>query len=174
MDDKKVQNEGLDVTEPVAEETPAVESAEVVEEAAVNTEAEVVDTTVMPKVEFNAEVQGETVVVVKKEKKKEGLAVASMVCGICGAVFGLLELCCCCWPLSVIASICAIVFALVDRSKKGSFNGKTITGLVCGIVGVVAPIVLIAIEFVVTFNGDFSAFSEEFWNAYYEGMEQYQ
>lgn len=168
MDDKNVQNENLMEKEPILENAPSTEEAPVVEEVQNTPEAEVVDTTVMPKNDFEGYVQEETVITIKKEKEKNGLAVASMVCGIVGAVFGVISCLCCCWPLSVISSILAIIFAFVDRSKKGSFNGKTIAGLVCGIIGVVAPIVVLVVDFFLQYGGNFDLFIE----AVKEGMEQ--
>ena len=187
MDDKDLQNEDLTPTEPVLEEAPAeveaiipepfeAEAAPEAEEPALNepTEAEIVDTTVMPKVDFTGYVQSETVITIKKEeKKKNGLAIASMVCGIVGAVFaifGMCGLCCCCWPITIPASICAIVFAFVDRSKNKQFCGMTIAGLICGIIGIVAPFVFLVFDFIIKYGGDLDLFIEEFKESMQQSM----
>lgn len=62
------------------------------------------------------------------QQKKTGLAIASMVCGICSIVL-------CCVGINLILGILAIIFAIV--SKKGQpFSGFAIAGLICGIIGV--------------------------------------
>lgn len=93
MDDKNLQNE--DVTPEVA---PAVESVptstpETAPEVISNGESNAkppVDTTVMPKTEFTPPTPDPTIVTIEKPNDKNGLAIASMVCGIIGAVFGVL------------------------------------------------------------------------------------
>ena len=68
MDDKNVQNENLMEKEPILENAPSTEEAPVVEEVQNTPEAEVVDTTVMPKNDFEGYIQEETVITIKKEK----------------------------------------------------------------------------------------------------------
>lgn len=193
MDDKNVQNENLTPTEPVLEEASVeveaiipepveAEAAPVIEsevpEVTDSPEAEIVDTTVMPKVDFSEYMKNETVVTIKKEeKKKNGFAIASMVCGIVGAVFaifGLCGLCCCCWPITIPASICAVIFAFVDRSKNKQFCGMTIAGLICGIIGIVTPFAFLVFDFIINYGGDVSKIQEEFWNAFNEGYNQFE
>ncbi len=189
MDDKNVQNDGLITSEPTVDEIPTVEEAPVAaespeaedipatEEAPQIAAAEVIDATVMPKTEFVGYTPEPTATTVTKEKKNNGLAIASMVCGIVGAVFaifGLCGLCCCCWPLTIPASICAVVFAFVDRSKKKAFNGMTIAGLICGIIGIVTPFAFLVFDYIISYDGDFSKLQEEFWNAFNEGYNQFE
>ena len=197
MDDKNVQNENLTPTEPVLEEASAeveaiipepveAEAAPAIESEVPNVndspEAEIVDTTVMPKVDFSEYMKNETVVTIKKEeKKKNGFAIASMVCGIVGAVFMIIGLCgfytfccCCCWPIAIPASVCAVIFAFVDRSKNKQFCGMTIAGLICGIIGIVTLFAFLVFGFIITYGGDFSKIQEELWNAFNEGYNQFE
>lgn len=188
MDEKNLQDEDLELTQVVLDNaTPKKEASDIAPDnfpeqptstAEVAEATEVVDTTVMPKVEFVNNIQTENIVTVKVEqKKKNGLAIASMVCGIVGAVFaifGICGLCCCCWPITIPASICAIVFAFIDRAKNKTFCGMTIAGLICGIIGIIVPIAVLIFDFFLTYGGDFSAIQEDFWNSYYDAYEQFQ
>lgn len=201
MDDKNVQNDGLITSEPTVDEIPTVEEAPVAaespeaedipateetpeaedipatEESPQIAAAEVIDATVMPKTEFVGYTPDIAATTVTKEKKNNGLAIASMVCGIVGAVFaifGLCGLCCCCWPLTIPASICAVVFAFVDRSKKKAFNGMTIAGLICGIIGIVTPFAFLVFDFIISYDGDFSKLQEEFWEEFYKNYNEFE
>lgn len=201
MDDKNVQNDGLITSEPTVDEIPTVEEAPVAaeapeaedipateeapeaedipatEESPQMAAAEVIDATVMPKTEFVGFTPEIAATAVTKEKKNNGLAIASMVCGIVGAVFailGLCGLCCCCWPLTIPASICAVVFAFVDRSKKKAFNGMTIAGLICGIIGIVTPFAFLVFDFIINYDGDFSKLQEEFWKEFYKNYNAFE
>lgn len=185
MDDKNLQNENVtpEIT-PAVEDVPTpIPETEAAPEAEPSTEPFVngapnatppVDPTVMPKTEFTPPPQPDpTVVYVEKPKDKNGIAIASMVCGIIGAVFGVLGICglCCCWPITVIVSIVAVVLAIVDYTKKKSFSGFTIAGLVCGIIGIVIPIAFIIINFATL---DYDEFMNEFWDAYNEAYSEFQ
>lgn len=78
-----------------------------------------------------------------KKPKSKGLAIASMVCGICGLVF--------CWTswFAFILDVCAIVFGIVAlvKIKKGEADGKgmAIAGIVCGGCSVVAATIIMII-----------------------------
>ena len=177
MDDKKFENENVtSESDPVEVPTPVpeTEAAPEAEPAFVNGDPNAkppVDTTVMPKVEFTPPPQPEPTNYITIETPKSnnnGIAIASMVCGISGAVFGVLGICgaCCCWPITIIVSIVAVVFAIVDRVKKKTFSGFTIAGLICGIIGIVIPIAYVLF----TIGLNYEAFMEEFWEAYNEGL----
>lgn len=65
-------------------------------------------------------------------KQNNGLAIASLVCGIISIV-----LCCCC-GLGVLLGIAGIVLAILSKKNSGGkLSGLAIAGLICGIVGVV-------------------------------------
>ncbi|MBQ6905864.1 MAG: hypothetical protein IJN75_02490 [Clostridia bacterium] len=161
---------------PATEETPEAEDIPATEETPQMAAAEVIDATVMPKTEFVGYTPEPTATTVTKEKKNNGLAIASMVCGIVGAVFAIFGLCglCCCWPLTIPASICAVVFAFVDRSKKKAFNGMTIAGLICGIIGIVTPFAFLVFDYIINYDGDFSKLQEEFWEEFYKNYNEFE
>ena len=75
-----------------------------------------------------------------KSNKSKGLAIAGMVCGICGLVF--------CWNpwLALILDILGIVLGSVAlvKVKKGEADGKgmAIAGVVTGAVGAVISIII--------------------------------
>ncbi len=60
------------------------------------------------------------------ERKEDALAITSLVLGILG-------LCCCGLPTGIAAIICA----LVDRSRRGRFEGLGLAGFICGIIAAV-------------------------------------
>lgn len=77
--------------------------------------------------------------------------------GTLSLVFGIFGLvCCCCCPfLPLIASILAIVFAVIDNRRFGAFRGIAVAGLVLGILGTLAGAYM-AFEYaiVLSFFGD--------------------
>ena len=174
MDDRNLQNENLEATQTTFDNlSPKKEGSEI----PTDNSHEQITSDVTPRIDFTNNIQNENIITIKVEQNKNGLAVASMVCGIIGAVFGLLGMCgacCCCWPVTVIVSIVAIVLAIVDRVQRKAFCGMAIAGLICGIIGIVAPIVIIIIQFFFTYAGNYDVFMEEFWEAYYESYEQFQ
>ena len=63
--------------------------------------------------------------------KKLGWSLASLICGIVGAVtasFGF---------SGIILGVCAVVFAVVSRRILGYFDGRSIAGLIFGIFGTI-------------------------------------
>lgn len=72
----------------------------------------------------------------RNPNKANGMAVASMLCGISGVLF----LCCCvAFPASILLGVGAISLAIM--SKKGEpFSGYAIAGLVFGIVSLLLGI----------------------------------
>jgi hypothetical protein len=77
----------------------------------------------------------------------QGLAIASLVCGILSLIF------CCLWPLSGPLAIVAIVLGFVALSKvkanPAAFAGKGMAkaGLITGFLGLLAVIVIVAVGF---------------------------
>lgn len=77
------------------------------------------------------------------QPKPKGLAVASMVCGICGIAF--------IWAVhtAIVLEILAIVFGGVAiakaRKREADGKGMAIAGLVCGCVGLVVTVVVITL-----------------------------
>ncbi len=82
----------------------------------------------------------------ENKTKSKGMAIASMVCGICGLVF-------CWWPfvswLAFIAAVLGIIFGAIALSKikKGEADGKgmAIAGIVCGSVSIVGGVIVLVI-----------------------------
>jgi len=74
--------------------------------------------------------------------RTSGLAIASMVCGICSLVLSWVP------GLGFLLGILAIIFGIVAISQTGKDpslggRGMAIAGLVCGIVGMVIWVVLL-------------------------------
>lgn len=72
-----------------------------------------------------------------KKSAGNGLAIASMVCGIVAFVI------CCVDYIMLALGIAAIVLAVVSRSQNGKFSGMAIAGLVLGIIAVVFSLISI-------------------------------
>ncbi|MGN1145923.1 MAG: DUF4190 domain-containing protein [Acetatifactor sp.] len=73
-----------------------------------------------------------------EQKPSVGLAVASMVLGICALVLA------CCVPyVPVILALLAVVLGGVSLAKKKGGKGMAIAGLVCGIIGLVPAVIVI-------------------------------
>lgn len=89
--------------------------------------------------------------------------------GTLALIFGIFGVvCCCCCPVfPMIASILAIVFAVIDRKRFSSFRGITVAGLILGIIGTVLGIYMcVQLSSVGAVMGD-----PEFWRLYQEAME---
>ncbi|MBS6954997.1 MAG: DUF4190 domain-containing protein [Clostridium sp.] len=72
------------------------------------------------------------------ESQSSGLAIASMVCGICALVFS------CCIPyIPFILAVISIIFAAVTLSKHLGGKGMAIAGLVCSIISLVPTIIVV-------------------------------
>ncbi len=70
------------------------------------------------------------------QKYSEGFAVASLVLGIIGTVCA--TVCCCCYLISGLLGVLAIVFAILSKKQTGNkLCGKAIAGLVLGIIAIV-------------------------------------
>jgi uncharacterized membrane protein len=72
------------------------------------------------------------------KEKPQGLAIAGMIIGICGAVLSITP---CLWMVGIAPDIVGIVLSAIalNKVKKGTGGGKgmAIAGLVCGIIGIV-------------------------------------
>ena len=66
-----------------------------------------------------------------------GMAIASMVLGICSIVFS------CIWYLTAILSIIGIVLAIVSLKQQKPGRGMAIAGLVTSIIGIILAIIFI-------------------------------
>ena len=93
-----------------------------------------------------------------------GMATASMILGICS----LLVTCCCCFPISFICGLLAVIFSLV--SKKGApMVGKARWGLAFGIIGLLLFLLLCSAAFIFySMIGFDSSEDAEQWLADYE------
>ena len=83
-------------------------------------------------------------------------AVVSFICGISGLVINCLSCCCCLGYMGFPVSVCAIIFAMLDKSENGGrFNGMATAGFVMGIVGATLYIISYVAAFVLGFTGEF-------------------
>lgn len=73
----------------------------------------------------------------------KALAIISLICGICSIVMM------CCSFYGLIAGAAAIILAMVYKSKSPfkKFNGLSLAGLICGIIGSVCSCIFIFIYF---------------------------
>ncbi len=65
-----------------------------------------------------------------KKSNDDGLAITSLVLGILG-------LCCCGLPTGIASIICAIV----DRNRRGRFEGLGLAGFICGVIACVLSVI---------------------------------
>lgn len=86
----------------------------------------------------------------QEEKASEGLAIASLICGILSLV------CCCCNLLGLALGIAAIVCAVLAQ-RRGS-SGMAIAGLVCGIIGCLFSMAVLVMVIVLSLNGGVSGY----------------
>ncbi|MBQ8350793.1 MAG: DUF4190 domain-containing protein [Clostridia bacterium] len=95
------------------------------------------------------------------QRQSKAFSIASLVLGIVAIV------CCCLSPVSLICAVLAIVFAVLHRRQVGFFEGMSIAGLVCGIIGAVLAIYLIVDSIMNPVVMD-----EAFWEEYYKMMDE--
>lgn len=93
---------------------------------------------------------------VPKKSGGNGLAIASMVCGIVAFVI------CCAKYIMLVLGIIAIVLAVISRSKNGKFSGMAIAGLVLGILAVVFSLISIICDAV--YGSQITAYFEDLMN----------
>ncbi len=83
-------------------------------------------------------------------RTSEGLAIASLICGILSIV------CCCCNLLGLMLGIAAIVCAVLAQ-RRGS-SGMAVAGLVCGIIGCLLSMAVLIMVIVLSFDGGVSGY----------------
>lgn len=72
------------------------------------------------------------------QNQSKGLAIASMVLGICALVLS------CCVPyVPALLALLAVVFGGVSIAKKKGGKGMAVAGLVCGVIGLVPSVIVI-------------------------------
>lgn len=82
-----------------------------------------------------------------QEKKSNGVAIASLVCGLI-SFFG------CCNPFYLV-SLAAIVLGIVGLTQKGSGKGMATAGLILGIAAILIWVVVDIILLPFTFGASF-------------------
>lgn len=91
-----------------------------------------------------------------KKSGGNGLAIASMVCGIVAFVI------CCVDYIMLALGIVAIVLAVISRSQNGKFSGMAIAGLVLGIIAVVFSLISIICD--ALYGSQITAYFEDLMN----------
>ncbi len=71
------------------------------------------------------------VVINQLEKKKDGLAVTSLVFGILGIVF------CWCVVIPLIISLCGLIMGIVSLVRTGQHSGLALAGVITSAIGLV-------------------------------------
>ncbi len=74
----------------------------------------------------------------RRQKSNGMLALLSMIFGIASLVMS-----CCCFFISPALGIAAIVLAACAKREEGAWNGFAVTGLVCGILGLIMGLAVI-------------------------------
>ncbi len=94
-------------------------------------------------------------------KKKKGMEVAALICGI-GAVF-FSCICCCFYILTPVLSILGILFAILSKKQnEGKMSGMALAGLILAIVGLMFFACIVAIDiYIGTHMEEIEAFLEE-------------
>lgn len=77
--------------------------------------------------------------------QSNGMGTAALVCGILGLVCGITYVL---WLIAIVLGILAIIFGSIGTGKgrrgEASNGGSATAGIVCGIIGMVVPIIYIA------------------------------
>jgi lysylphosphatidylglycerol synthetase-like protein (DUF2156 family) len=86
-------------------------------------------------------------------KRTNSMAVASLVLGIVGFVLS-----CCCFWVSIVCSVLAIVFAIISRRSEpnGRMSNMAVAGLIIGAVSLAMAIVVLVIFCVGGYNLSFN------------------
>lgn len=85
-----------------------------------------------------------------EDKQADGLAIASLICGILSIVS------CCCCMLGLMLGIAAILCAVLSQRRRST--GMAIAGLVCGIIGCVLSAVVMIFMLVFCLDGGMSGY----------------
>ncbi|MGN0383873.1 MAG: DUF4190 domain-containing protein [Eubacterium sp.] len=103
---------------------------------------------------------------VEQNNRGNGMAIASLCCGIAAIIFV-----CCCSYLAPILGILAIVFAFISKSQAKLMRGTAIGGLVCGIIGMVLGVVIIIVGIALTNSGYYDNMFQEIYDSVLENVE---
>lgn len=76
--------------------------------------------------------------VVEEVKQSSVFAIISMICGI------LSILCCCLSYVAIVIGVAAVVLGIISIRKEEPKKGMAIAGIICGGVGLVIVVILIA------------------------------
>ena len=91
-------------------------------------------------------------------KKSQGLAIASLICGILGVVA-------CCIPyVPAVISIAGLILGILSIKKKEDGRTMAIVGIVLSAVGILIGVIMIIFTAVI-------ASDQSFWNSFYEEMQ---
>ncbi|MBQ4523180.1 MAG: DUF4190 domain-containing protein [Lachnospiraceae bacterium] len=90
----------------------------------------------------NYQYQEQNPSVQQSSKGADGLAVASLVCGIISVV-----MICCCTYLGVILGIIAVVMGVLSKDEYGNKSTMAKVGIVLGILGAVLSLLWIVLTF---------------------------
>ena len=97
------------------------------------------------------------------EEQGQGFGIASLICGILSIVT-----CCCSCPCAPLA-IVSIVLGILQISKgAGSGRGMAIAGIICSAVGLI--LMVISLVFTIVMNG--SSFAEDYYENYYDIIQE--
>lgn len=100
-----------------------------------------------------------TYVPVQAANPNNGMAIASLICGIVGI------LSCCCCGIGFILGIVGLILAIVSKGKNGGkMSGLAIAGLICSIVAILSGVGGLFYLFAA---GGMDAFIEGFYEGYY-------
>ena len=75
---------------------------------------------------------------VPEEKQSNVFAIISMIAGILSVI------CCCFGVISIIIAIAAVVLGIISIKKEEPKKGMAIAGIICGGVGLITSVVLVA------------------------------
>ena len=75
---------------------------------------------------------------VPEEKKSSVFAIISMIAGILSVV------CCCLGTVSIVIAIAAVVLGIISIKKEEPNKGMAIAGIICGGVGLLTSVILVA------------------------------
>ncbi|MEG0614646.1 MAG: DUF4190 domain-containing protein [Oscillospiraceae bacterium] len=89
-----------------------------------------------------------------KTGKKGGLAIASMITGICSMVLSVV------FYFSLPCAIVAIILAIVNLVSKGDKKGMAIAGLICGGLGLIFTFLLIVLAVGMIASGGLADYME--------------
>lgn len=89
-------------------------------------------------------------------KPRNGLGITSMILGIISVVFS-----CCCYGLSVVLGIVAIILGIVSMRKNETTKGFAIAGIITGSIGLVFAVLFIVLEIYVRQSGLYDYYMEQ-------------